>query len=157
MRGGAGAMRAAPGGTRGRCRFPRRARASFVDESLFGSPAGSRPPPPAFAPPWAAPARGPGPRSHSRWRSRAPSFCEESLFGTRQDGPPSGAGSGAPGTGCSRSLSRLNAPSDRLCLASEGGKARGPPARGRSGSVSGSPLARSPAGAAGCKPRPPWK
>ncbi|NXU91238.1 RITA1 protein, partial [Xiphorhynchus elegans] len=69
----------------------RRVRASFVDESLFGRPAGSRPPPPAFPPPWAAP---PGPaarpsrhRSHCRSRSHAPSFCDESLFGAKPQGP----------------------------------------------------------------------
>lgn len=57
----------------GRVRGPRRARASFVDESLFGSPAGARPAPPDFAPPWAAAAAvvpgssGPRPRS-SKYR-----------------------------------------------------------------------------------------
>ncbi|NXM69368.1 RITA1 protein, partial [Serilophus lunatus] len=86
-----------PRGPRGR----RRARASFVDESLFGSPAGARPAPPAFAPPWAAPAApaSPRPRSHCRGaaargapprplsRSHAPSFCDESLFGAKPQGP----------------------------------------------------------------------
>ncbi|NXJ69203.1 RITA1 protein, partial [Rostratula benghalensis] len=78
-----------PRGNRGR--GPRRARASFVDESLFGSPAGARPPPPGFAPPWAAGPvpgdSGPRPRSKSRSRSHTPSFCDESLFGAKPRGP----------------------------------------------------------------------
>ncbi|NWS54561.1 RITA1 protein, partial [Chunga burmeisteri] len=77
----------------------RRARASFVDESLFGSPAGARPAPPGFAPPWAAaaspppppppppPGGGPRPRSKCRLRSHTPSFCDESLFGAKPKGP----------------------------------------------------------------------
>ncbi|NXL43699.1 RITA1 protein, partial [Podilymbus podiceps] len=77
---------------RGRARGFRRARASFVDESLFGSPAGTRPAPPGFAPPWAAAAAVPGggsprPRSKCRPRSPAPSFCDESLFGAKPEGP----------------------------------------------------------------------
>ncbi|XP_074015957.1 LOW QUALITY PROTEIN: RBPJ-interacting and tubulin-associated protein 1 [Numenius arquata] len=78
---------------RNRGRGPRRARASFVDESLFGSPAGARPPPPGFAPPWAAgpvPVPGdsaPRPRSKSRSGSHTPSFCDESLFGAKPRGP----------------------------------------------------------------------
>ncbi|XP_058512609.1 RBPJ-interacting and tubulin-associated protein 1 [Ochotona princeps] len=35
-----------------RCRVRVRARASYVDESLFGSPAGTKLPPPDFDPPW---------------------------------------------------------------------------------------------------------
>ncbi|XP_054248548.1 RBPJ-interacting and tubulin-associated protein 1 [Indicator indicator] len=75
----------------GRGRGIRRARASFVDESLFGSPAGARPEPPGFSPPWAA-AAGPGrvgfrPRSKCRLRSHTPSFCDESLFGAKPAGP----------------------------------------------------------------------
>ncbi|XP_004379113.1 RBPJ-interacting and tubulin-associated protein 1 [Trichechus manatus latirostris] len=37
-----------------RCRggYRLKARASYVDETLFGSPAGTRPPPPDFDPPW---------------------------------------------------------------------------------------------------------
>ncbi|KAM7089880.1 RBPJ-interacting and tubulin-associated protein 1 isoform 1-T6 [Ciconia maguari] len=77
---------------RGRGRGVRRARASFVDESLFGSPAGARSAPPGFAPPWAAaPAPGggggPRPRSKCRLRSHTPSFCDESLFGAKPEGP----------------------------------------------------------------------
>ncbi|NXD82529.1 RITA1 protein, partial [Halcyon senegalensis] len=62
----------------------------FVDESLFGSPAGARPAPPGFAPPWAAaaaPGGGPRPRSKYRLRSHTPSFCDESLFGAKRQGP----------------------------------------------------------------------
>ncbi|XP_072735955.1 RBPJ-interacting and tubulin-associated protein 1 [Ciconia boyciana] len=83
--------RAGRGRGRGRGRGVRRARASFVDESLFGSPAGARPAPPGFAPPWAAaPAPGgggPRPRSKCRLRSHTPSFCDESLFGAKPEGP----------------------------------------------------------------------
>ncbi|NXL02099.1 RITA1 protein, partial [Mesembrinibis cayennensis] len=82
----------------GRARGVRRARASFVDESLFGSPAGARPAPPAFAPPWAAAAPppppgggGPRPRSKCRLRSHTPSFCDESLFGAKPEGPAGAA------------------------------------------------------------------
>ncbi|XP_050762836.1 RBPJ-interacting and tubulin-associated protein 1 [Gymnogyps californianus] len=87
---------AAGGRGRGRGRGVRRARASFVDESLFGSPAGARPAPPGFAPPWAAAAAadpgggggpGPRPRSKCRLRSHTPSFCDESLFGAKPEGP----------------------------------------------------------------------
>ncbi|KAM6246860.1 LOW QUALITY PROTEIN: RBPJ-interacting and tubulin-associated protein 1 [Porphyrio hochstetteri] len=94
------AMRAAgpaPGGGPGsapaarRGRGSRRARPSFVDESLFGSPAGARPAPPGFAPPWAVAAPpgsgGPRPRSKCRLRSHTPSFCDESLFGAKPQGP----------------------------------------------------------------------
>ncbi|KAM6112020.1 RBPJ-interacting and tubulin-associated protein 1 [Pterocles gutturalis] len=92
---GGAAMRAAPGGgcappVSRRGRGCRRARASFVDESLFGSPAGARPAPPGFAPPWAAaPAAAPGtgggshPSSKCRLRGHAPSFCDETLFGAK--------------------------------------------------------------------------
>ncbi|NWQ85657.1 RITA1 protein, partial [Burhinus bistriatus] len=72
-------------------REPRRARASFVDESLFGNPAGARPAPPGFAPPWAVvavPGSGsPRPRSKRRLQSHTPSFCDESLFGAEPQGP----------------------------------------------------------------------
>ncbi|NXO00827.1 RITA1 protein, partial [Rhinopomastus cyanomelas] len=65
----------------------RRARASFVEESLFGSPAGVRSAPPSFDPPWtakaAAPGSGPRPGGRCRLRSHAPSFCDEALFGAR--------------------------------------------------------------------------
>ncbi|NXH10232.1 RITA1 protein, partial [Bucco capensis] len=83
---------AVPRAGRDRVRVVRRARASFVDESLFGSPVGTRPPPPAFAPPWAAapapgPTGSPRPRSKCRLRSHTPSFCDESLFGAKPQGP----------------------------------------------------------------------
>ncbi|XP_074966379.1 RBPJ-interacting and tubulin-associated protein 1 [Phalacrocorax aristotelis] len=96
-------MRAAgpgPGVGRGSVPAPRRGRglrrawASFVDESLFGSPAGARPAPPSFAPPWATAAASPGSgggdprlRSKCRVRNRAPSYCDESLFGAKPQGP----------------------------------------------------------------------
>ncbi|KAM8797580.1 RBPJ-interacting and tubulin-associated protein 1 [Eudromia elegans] len=83
-------MAAVPPRSRGR----RRARPSFVDESLFGSPAAARPPPPPFAPPWpveagpdGTPVRGPRARSSCRLKSRAPSYCDESLFGTKREDP----------------------------------------------------------------------
>ncbi|KAM6378049.1 LOW QUALITY PROTEIN: RBPJ-interacting and tubulin-associated protein 1 [Pluvialis apricaria] len=93
--GGGGSAPAARLPRGGPGRGPRRARASFVDESLFGSPAGARPAPPAFAPPWAAAATavvpgssGPRPRSGKyRLRSHTPSFCDESLFGAKPPGP----------------------------------------------------------------------
>ncbi|XP_075625955.1 RBPJ-interacting and tubulin-associated protein 1 [Balearica regulorum gibbericeps] len=231
-------------------RGSRRARASFVDESLFGSPAGARPAPPGFAPPWAAAAApgggGPRPRSKCRLRSHTPSFCDESLFGAKPEGPAWAApwmrkediaklhpllwspppaprnqpgvsprsretplravhprapaspatagieagrkgkscvwkrpesdlgseGQGAPSRRRSQSLSRLNTPSDRLCLASDNPRTercknqspptapatpRGPLMRSRSKSVSGPSLAGSSTAAGGCKPRPPWK
>nr|XP_021405671.1 RBPJ-interacting and tubulin-associated protein 1 [Lonchura striata domestica] len=82
--GSAAAAARAPRGPRGR----RRVRPSFVDESLFGRPAGARPPPPAFPPPWAAPAAGGSrPGSQCRSRSHAPSFCDESLFAAKPAGP----------------------------------------------------------------------
>ncbi|XP_008066159.1 RBPJ-interacting and tubulin-associated protein 1 [Carlito syrichta] len=101
---------------RGGCRVT--ARASFVDETLFGSPAGARPAPPAFDPPWvekahrtrgvctgasqaslargsceATPSRGSTPtltpRKKNKYRliSHTPSYCDESLFGSRPEGP----------------------------------------------------------------------
>ncbi|NXX51113.1 RITA1 protein, partial [Tricholaema leucomelas] len=232
----------------GRGRAPRRARASFVDESLFGSPAGARPQPPAFPPPWAAAAGpgdgggGPRPGSKCRLRSHTPSFCDESLFGAKPDGPawaapwlrkedvaklhpllwspppapqpspaprcrqaplravhppapaapaaagpavsredksclwkrpdPCPKGRGAAGRGRSQSLSRLNTPSDGLCLTSDGPKTemckkqrpltapaapQGPLMRSRSKSMSRPPLDRSSSAVSGSKPRPPWK
>ncbi|XP_061226903.1 RBPJ-interacting and tubulin-associated protein 1 [Neopsephotus bourkii] len=66
----------------------RRPRASFVDESLFGTPAGARPPPPAFPPPWAdAPGTGSRPSGQRRLRGHTPSFCDESLFGPTHAAP----------------------------------------------------------------------
>ncbi|XP_077016022.1 RBPJ-interacting and tubulin-associated protein 1 [Tamandua tetradactyla] len=93
-----------------------KARASYVDETLFGSPAGTRPAPPEFDPPWVEKAnrtRGVGagasqatganrscettpsrgntptltPRKKSKYRliSHTPSYCDESLFGSRPE------------------------------------------------------------------------
>ncbi|XP_032931870.1 RBPJ-interacting and tubulin-associated protein 1 [Catharus ustulatus] len=87
--GSAGSAARSPRGPRGR----RRVRPSFVDESLFGHPAGARPPPPAFPPPWAAPsAGGSRPGGPCRPRSHAPSYCDETLFGAK----PPGAAWAAP-------------------------------------------------------------
>ncbi|NXU53747.1 RITA1 protein, partial [Turnix velox] len=216
----------------GRC--PRRARPSFVDESLFGHPAGARPAAPGFAPPWTVTA-GPGSGSHT------PSFCDESLFGApgrnravprlkKEDvaklhallwspppaprplpglaplpkgtplralrspaaaSPTAAFSEGVP-TGQSRYRRRpesgsrsqgwaapararsqsVSGPSDGLRLASEPpgtercdhrssasapATPRAPLLRGRSKSLSRSPLARSSAAAGGCGARPPWK
>ncbi|XP_043413600.1 RBPJ-interacting and tubulin-associated protein 1 [Prionailurus bengalensis] len=102
-----------------RCRGGSRvkARASYVDETLFGSPAGTRPTPPDFDPPWVEKANrtsrvGTGtsqalgangscentssrvstptltPRKKNKYRliSHTPSYCDESLFGSRPEG-----------------------------------------------------------------------
>ncbi|XP_051489593.1 RBPJ-interacting and tubulin-associated protein 1 isoform X3 [Apus apus] len=82
---------ALPGGTRGSRRL-RRARASFVDESLFGSPGGARPPPPAFPPPWAVAPAGCGPRPGSKSRRR-----QDCLPCISRAHPGEGAGTGAGG------------------------------------------------------------
>lgn len=93
-----------------------KARASYVDESLFGSPAATRPTPPDFDPPWVEkPSRSSGagtgtsrasgtngncetssrgstptltPRKKNKYRliSHTPSYCDESLFGFRPEG-----------------------------------------------------------------------
>lgn len=93
-----------------------KARASYVDETLFGSPAGTRPTLPDFDPPWVQRTRGVGrgrpskaslaqgdscestlsrrstltltPRRMNKYRliSHTPSYCDESLFGFRQEG-----------------------------------------------------------------------
>ncbi|XP_045390733.1 RBPJ-interacting and tubulin-associated protein 1 [Lemur catta] len=94
-----------------------KARASYVDETLFGSPAGTRAAPPDFDPPWVEKAnrtRGVGtgasqtsgaqgnhettlsrgstptltPRKKNKYRliSHTPSYCDESLFGSRPEG-----------------------------------------------------------------------
>lgn len=94
-----------------------KARASYVDESLFGSPAATRPTPPDFDPPWVEKANrtsgvGTGtsrasgangsckttssrgstptltPRKKNKYRliSHTPSYCDESLFGSRPEG-----------------------------------------------------------------------
>ncbi|XP_036908057.1 RBPJ-interacting and tubulin-associated protein 1 [Sturnira hondurensis] len=103
---------------RGGCQV--KARASYVDETLFGSPSGTRPTPPDFDPPWVEKAnrtKGMGkdasrasgscettssrgstptltPRKKNKYRliSHTPSYCDESLFGSR----PEGAGLEAP-------------------------------------------------------------
>uniref|UniRef100_A0A8C5TR64 RBPJ-interacting and tubulin-associated protein 1 n=1 Tax=Malurus cyaneus samueli TaxID=2593467 RepID=A0A8C5TR64_9PASS len=219
-------------------------------ESLFGRPAGARSPPPAFLRPGRLrgsrcrrlPARdsvqvsdisGPStPPARARSRSHAPSFCDESLFGAKPQGPawaaprmrkedvaklhtllwsPSPAprnqpglsphsrgtplravhppasapsygwrhprsdacseGWGAAGRGRSQSVSRLSTTPDRIHLSSGLSTERwknqsalttpaapqGPLMRGRSNSVSGSPVLRNAKAAGGCKPRPPWK
>ncbi|NXC01112.1 RITA1 protein, partial [Orthonyx spaldingii] len=160
-----------------------------------------------------------------RSRSHAPSFCDESLFGAKPQGPawaaprmrkedpglsplprgtplravhpPASApaatsgpghkekpcswrhpssdagskGCAAPGRGRSQSVSRLSTPSDRIRLSSNLGTERwknqsapttpaapqGPLMRGRSNSVSESPVLRNAKAPGGCKPRPPWK
>ncbi|XP_059264465.1 RBPJ-interacting and tubulin-associated protein 1 [Mustela nigripes] len=101
-----------------RCRGSHRvkARASYVDESLFGSPASTRPTPPDFDPPWVektnrtsgvgtGTSRASGtngscetssrgstptltPRKKNKYRliSHTPSYCDESLFGSRPEG-----------------------------------------------------------------------
>ncbi|KAL2767756.1 RBPJ-interacting and tubulin-associated protein 1 isoform 1, partial [Daubentonia madagascariensis] len=94
-----------------------KARASYVDETLFGSPAGTRTAPPDFDPPWVEKAnrtRGLGtgasqisgatgncettfsrgrtltltPRKKNKYRliRHTPSYCDESLFGSRPEG-----------------------------------------------------------------------
>ncbi|XP_014714118.1 RBPJ-interacting and tubulin-associated protein 1 [Equus asinus] len=99
---------------RHRCRV--KARPSYVDETLFGSPAGTRPAPPDFDPPWVEKAdrtRGVGtgisrasaangscetassrgstptltPRRKNKYRliGHTPSYCDESLFGSRPE------------------------------------------------------------------------
>ncbi|XP_058387463.1 RBPJ-interacting and tubulin-associated protein 1 isoform X2 [Diceros bicornis minor] len=100
---------------RGGCRV--KARPSYVDETLFGNPAGTRPTPPDFDPPWVEKAnrtRGAGtglsqasganpscettssrgstptltPRKKNKYRliGHTPSYCDESLFGSRPKG-----------------------------------------------------------------------
>lgn len=102
-----------------RCRggYQVKARASYVDETLFGSPSGTRPTPPDFDPPWVDKANRPKgvgreaprasgangscettssrgstptltPRKKNKYRliSHTPSYCDESLFGSRPVG-----------------------------------------------------------------------
>ncbi|XP_006204838.2 RBPJ-interacting and tubulin-associated protein 1 [Vicugna pacos] len=97
---------------RGSCQV--KVRPSYVDETLFGSPAGTRPAPPDFDPPWvekASRTRGVGtgasgasgscettscrgsiptltPRKKNKYRliRHTPSYCDESLFGSRPEG-----------------------------------------------------------------------
>nr|XP_027779207.1 RBPJ-interacting and tubulin-associated protein 1 [Marmota flaviventris] len=105
-----------------RCRggYRVKAKASYVDETLFGSPVSPRPPPPDFDPPWVQKSdsiRGPvtraspsqaslskgscettpsrsstptlTPKKKNKYRlvRRSPSYCDESLFGSRPAGP----------------------------------------------------------------------
>ncbi|MBZ3871537.1 RBPJ-interacting and tubulin-associated protein 1 [Sciurus carolinensis] len=104
-----------------RCRggYRVKAKASYVDETLFGSPVGTKPPAPDFDPPWVqkpdrtrgvgtrtspsqaslskgscetTPSRGSTPtltpKKKNKYRlvSRSPSYCDESLFGSRPQG-----------------------------------------------------------------------
>lgn len=102
-----------------RCRggYQVKAKASYVDETLFGSPVGTRPTLPDFDPPWVEKAnrtKGVGtessrasganrsfettssrgstptltPRKKNKYRliSHTPSYCDESLFGSRPEG-----------------------------------------------------------------------
>ncbi|NWY38058.1 RITA1 protein, partial [Sylvia atricapilla] len=182
------------------CRPPRsRSHApSFCDESLFGA----KPQGPAWAAPrmrkedvaklhsllWSpppAPQNQPGLSPRCRGTplravhppaSAPPATSEpgrkEKLCAWRH--PRSDAcseGWGAPGRGRSQSVSRLSTPSDRIHLSSNLGTERwknqslpttpaapqGPLVRGRSNSVSGSPVPKNAKAAGGCKARPPWK
>lgn len=104
-----------------RCRggYRVKAKASYVDETLFGSPVGTRLPAPDFDPPWVqktdrnrevgtrtsplqaslskgscetTPSRGSTPtltpKKKNKYRliRRSPSYCDESLFGSRPEG-----------------------------------------------------------------------
>ncbi|NWT58508.1 RITA1 protein, partial [Erythrocercus mccallii] len=182
------------------CRPPRsRSHApSFCDESLFGA----KPQGPAWAAPrmrkedvaklhsllWSpppAPQNQPGLSSHCRGTplravhppaSAPPATSEpghkEKLCGWRH--PRSGAcseGWAAPGRGRSQSVSRLSTPPDRIRSSSNLSTQRwknqspptspaapqGPLVRGRSNSVSGSPVPKNAKAAGGCKAKPPWK
>ncbi|NXO38761.1 RITA1 protein, partial [Locustella ochotensis] len=171
---------------------------SFCDESLFGA----KPQGPAWVAPrmkkedvaklhsllWSpppAPQNQPGLSPHCRGTplravhppaSAPPATSEpghkEKLCGWRH--PRSDAcskGCAAPGRGRSQSVSRLSTPPDSICLSSNLGTERwknqsppttpaaprGPLVRGRSNSVSGSPVLKNAKAAGGCKARPPWK
>ncbi|KAG8504658.1 RBPJ-interacting and tubulin-associated protein 1, partial [Galemys pyrenaicus] len=69
-------------------RYRVKAKASYVDETLFGSPAGPRLPPPDFDPPWVEKVnRTKGLRSQRELLiSHTPSYCDELLFGSRPKG-----------------------------------------------------------------------
>ncbi|NWW83264.1 RITA1 protein, partial [Climacteris rufus] len=171
---------------------------SFCDESLFGA----KPQGPAWAAPrmrkedvaklhtllWSpppAPRNQPGLSPHSRGTplravhppASAPPAASEPGHKDKSCGcrrPRSDAcsqGWAAAGRGRSQSVSRLSGPPDRIRLSSELRTERwknqsapttpaapqGPLVRGRSNSVSGSPVVRDAKAAGGCKPRPPWK
>ncbi|XP_027719405.1 RBPJ-interacting and tubulin-associated protein 1 [Vombatus ursinus] len=104
---------------KGRGGYRLKSSTSFVDETLFGRPAGARPAPPEFDPPWAEKARSgkavtltpnsenakwnqysdpaksssstplQTPRKKNKYRliRRTPSYCDETLFGSREEGP----------------------------------------------------------------------
>ncbi|NXR95252.1 RITA1 protein, partial [Hypocryptadius cinnamomeus] len=171
---------------------------SFCDESLFGA----KPQGPAWAAPrmrkedvaklhsllWSpppAPQKQPGLSPHCRGTplravhppaSAPPATSEpghkERLCGwrhPRSDACPKGWA--APGRGRSQSVSRLSAPPDKIHLSSNLGTQRwknqsapttpaapqGPLVRGRSNSLSGSPVPKNAKAAGGCTARPPWK
>ncbi|NWR22148.1 RITA1 protein, partial [Emberiza fucata] len=100
----------------------------------------------------------PGPREkRCAWRHPGSDACPK--------------GWAAPGRARSQSVSRLSTPPDRIRLSSSLGTERwrnqsapttpaapqGPLVRGRSNSVSGSPVPRNAKAAGGCTARPPWK
>ncbi|NXH37774.1 RITA1 protein, partial [Dicaeum eximium] len=177
---------------------PRRHAPSFCDESLFGAKLQG----PAWAAPrmrkedvaklhsllWSpppAPRDQPGLSSHRRGTplravhppASAPPAAsepghEEKLRGWRHPGSDARSkGRGAAGGGRSQSVSRLSTPPDRIHLSPNLGTERwknrstpttpaapqGPLVRGRSSSVSGSPVLRNAKAAGGCTARPPWK
>uniref|UniRef100_A0A8C0ZIS2 Uncharacterized protein n=1 Tax=Cyanistes caeruleus TaxID=156563 RepID=A0A8C0ZIS2_CYACU len=97
---------------------------------------------------------------------------QEKLCGWRHPGSDAcSKGWAAPGRGRSQSVSRLSTAPDGIRLSSNLGTERwknqsapatpaapqGPLVRGRSSSVSGSPVLKSAKAAGGCKARPPWK
>ncbi|NWI47855.1 RITA1 protein, partial [Picathartes gymnocephalus] len=111
--------------------------------------------PPASAPPATSE---PGHKEKScGWRHPRSDGCSE--------------GWAAPGRGRSQSVSRLSTPPDRIRLSSNLSTERwknqstpttpaapqGPLVRGRSNSMSGSPVLKNAKAGGGCKARPPWK
>ncbi|NWV12747.1 RITA1 protein, partial [Ptilonorhynchus violaceus] len=171
---------------------------SFCDESLFGA----KPQGPAWVAPrmrkedvaklhtllWSpppAPRNQPGLSPHSRGTplravhppasappaTSEPGHKDKSCGWRRPKSDACSDGCGAPGRARSQSVSRLSTPPDRIRLSSDLRTERwrnqsapttpaapqGPLMRGRSNSVSGSPVVRNAKVAGGCKPRPPWK
>ncbi|NXR22189.1 RITA1 protein, partial [Cinclus mexicanus] len=166
---------------------------SFCDESLFGA----KPQGPAWAAPrmkkedvaklhsllWSPP---PAPRNQPGLSARCPGTPlravhppasappatsepghKDKLCGWRHPGSDA-CSKGAPGRGRSQSVSRLSTPLDRIRLSSNLGTERrknqntpttpaAPLVRGRSNSLSGSPVLQNAKAAGGCKARPPWK
>ncbi|NXE72112.1 RITA1 protein, partial [Cochlearius cochlearius] len=172
---------------------------SFCDETLFGAqpegPAWAAPwmrkedvaklHPLLWSPP-PAPRNQPGlspraretplravhPRAPASAAGAEPGSEGEACLGERPGSDLGSEGRGAPGRGRSQSLSRLNASSGRVRLASGNTETerckiqspatapatpRGPLTRGRSKSISGPSLAMNSKAVGGCKPRPPWK